>query len=123
MPVGVLQRLVVVLHEVGDAQTGRAADPRHAVHQGLASALLDLSDLVADAVEVDAEVGAGHVVDVDLDAVDAGEVQVGDVHGAVDDVGDAQTADPLPADRCGTAQIQVVSDLGDLVEHVAIHRS
>ena len=101
--VGILQSLVVVLHEVGDAQTGRATDARQTVHQGLASALVGLSDLLGYTFKMDGKVGSGEIVYVDLNTLDAGEVQVGEVFGAVDDVGDAKAADSLFTDRGGAA--------------------
>ena len=59
---GVLVGHVVVLHEVGDAESGRARLTGPTVDQDLAAAEVDLLDLVCHKVKVDVEFGADPVL-------------------------------------------------------------
>ena len=68
------QRHAVVFHEVRDADRRRPADAGHAVDKRAAAAVVVGADLVGDAVEVERDACVRHVVDVDLDRLDAGQV-------------------------------------------------
>ena len=50
----------------------------------------------------------------DLNALHVVHLEVGDVHGDVDDVGDAQATNLFPLHSCRAAQVQAVCDLSDL---------
>lgn len=112
---GVLQAPPLVLHQVGDADGGRAAASVLAVNEGVASARRLLLDGVGAAVEVAVKILAGAVVDGDLQPPEGGASGERLLPGHVD----AERHPPLleellAAGRAGVADGQRARDLTQL---------
>lgn len=112
--VGLGQRHAVVLHEVRQAQRGRAAHPGCTVHQHRPSFAPHAVDLVGHAVEVQGDGGVGHVCQGDLHVLHMRPVEVGQLDGGVDHAGDALRQQQAAVGRhVASTEEEVWGDLGD----------
>lgn len=114
----VAQPHAVVLHEVGQAERGRARGARHAMHEHAAAAHVHVVDVLGHGVEIDGHVEVGRIVHAhaqELDVVGT-DRHVGEVGATVDDGRNADGAHCAERDGTEPAQVQVVRHLGDNVE-------
>ena len=94
--VGLQQAHAVELHQVRDAERGRAADPRGTVHQGGPMFAAHAVDLVGHGVKVQSNGGVGHVGQRHFNIFKLGPVEIGDLNGSVHNAGDASSLEEVP---------------------------
>ena len=114
-PLDVLIRLTerhrVVLHHVGYADRRRTTHTCDAVHKGLSAVSPNLIDSSEAVIEMRAQVFAGRIIDLNLDAFHRRVSFVRDFDRQVDDERNARLVDFLRRDGHGAAEIKRICDL------------
>lgn len=110
------------LHQVHNTKRGGSTDSSHAVHQSRSMLLANAVDLVGNAVEVKGEWGMGQVCHWHLDILHLRPVGIGDLHGGVNNAGDALGQDQVAVGSCiPTAQVEEGGDLCNPTQHPSSH--
>lgn len=108
------QAQIVELHQVGNAEGGRAAHTRSTVHQGSPMLLAYTVDLVSHSVKVQSNGGMRNVSQRHFNVLKLGPVEVGDLDGSIDDAGDAPGLEEVPiGGHTGSAQEERGGDLSN----------
>lgn len=112
--VGLQQAHAVALHQVSNAESGRAAHPRGTVHQRGPVLPAHAVDLVGHRVKVQSDGGVGHVGQRHFNIFKLGPVEIGDLDGSVNDAGDAPSLEEVPVGgHAASAQEERGGDLSD----------
>lgn len=112
--VGLQQAHAVALHQVSNAESGRAAHPRGTVHQRGPVLPAHAVDLVGHCVKVQSDGGVGHVGQRHFNIFKLGPVEIGDLDGSVNDAGDAPSLEEVPVGgHAASAQEERGGDLSD----------
>lgn len=90
------QAHAVELHQVGNAEGGRAAHPCGTVHQGGPVFPAHTVDFVGHGVEVQSDGGMRHVCQRHFNIFKLGPVEIGNLNGSIDNAGDAAGLEEVP---------------------------